>query len=122
MAEKEDDKKGSNLSKILIDNHVALQKKSVQLIENGTALIQGNALLVKKLDTLTGKMETLTGKIDKLVGIFEEASKHVMDAGEDRRVIELADKLEELLEQNRNLTKGLLMLENYVRTKTQFER
>ena len=45
-----------------------------------------------------------------------------MEAGEDKRVVELADKLEELLDQNRTLTKGLLMLESYVRSKTQFEK
>ena len=106
---------GRSLTKVLLDNNIGLQKKSLQLIENGNALMQHNALLVKKL-------EALTARIDKLLGVFEEASKHVMDAGEDKRVIELADKLEELLEQNRNLTKGLLMLENYVRTKQQFER
>ena len=114
MAEKKEGKEG-NLTKVLLDNNVALQKKSMSLIEASTAITNNTAVLVKKIDGLAGRIE-------KLLGVFEEASKHVMDAGEERRVIELADKLEELLEQNRSLTKGLLMLENYVRTKQQFER
>lgn len=107
--------KGENLTKILLDNNIALQKKSMSLIESSQVIAQHTAILVKKIDTLSNR-------IDKMLGVFEEASKHVMDAGEDRRVIELADKLDELLEQNRILTKGLMMLENYVKTRTQFDR
>ena len=107
--------KDANLTKILLDNNVALQKKSMSLIESSQVIAQHTVLLVKKIDTLSNR-------IDKMLSVFEEASKHVMDAGEDRRVIELADKLEELLEQNRILTKGLMMLENYVKTRTQFDR
>jgi len=116
MAEKKEgkepakDSKDANLTRILLDNNIALQKKSMSQV-----IAQHSAILVKKLDTLSNR-------IDKMLGVFEEASKHVMDAGEDRRVIELADKLEELLEQNRILTKGLMMLENYVKTRTQFDR
>src|SRR3989344_4498302 len=77
-----------------------LQKTEVELISNVTKLIQ---------------------KIDRLLGVFEEASKHVMEVGEDKRIVELADKLEELLNQNKNIAKGLIMLEQYVRTKSQFE-
>jgi len=121
MAEKKEgkepakDSKDANLTRILLDNNIALQKKSMSLIESSQVIAQHSAILVKKLDTLSNR-------IDKMLGVFEEASKHVMDAGEDRRVIELADKLEELLEQNRILTKGLMMLENYVKTRTQFDR
>ena len=89
------------LHKTIIDNHVALQRKNIELIES---------------------VNNLSKRIDKLVGIFEEASKHVLEVGEDKRIIELADKLEELLDQNRSIAKGLLMLESYVKTKTQFER
>ena len=113
--QEEKEHKAGNLTKVLLDNNVALMKKSMSLIESSQVIAQHTALLVKKVDSLTAR-------IDKLLNVFEEASKHVMDAGEDKRVIELADKLEELLDQNRNLTKGLLMLENYVRTRQQFER
>jgi len=97
-----------SVPRILVDNNLALQKKSIALIES--------------VNDLSKKVDKLSTRIDKLLNVFEEASKHVMEAGEDRRVIELADKLEELLEQNRTLTKGLLMLESYVRSKTQFEK
>ncbi len=84
----------------LIEHNIALQKKDIELISNVNKLVQ---------------------KIDRLLNVFEEASKHVMEVGDDKKIGELADKLEELLEQNKNLAKGLVMLERYVRTKSQFE-
>jgi len=84
----------------VIEHNIALQKKDVELISNINKLVQ---------------------RIDKLISIFEEASKHVAEVGDDKKIIELADKLEELLNQNKNLAKGLVMLEQYVRTKSQFE-
>jgi DNA-binding transcriptional regulator GbsR (MarR family) len=84
--------------KQLIENNISLQKKSIDLIE------------------ATNK---LTKKIDKLVNLFEEASKHVgeVEVGEDK-VKQLAAKLESLLEQNKDIAKGLLLLERYVREKS----
>lgn len=68
----------------------------------------------KNVELLTG-MNALTKRVDKLVNVFEEASKHVMEVGEDKKILELADKLEKLLEQNKTIAGGLLMLEKYVR-------
>lgn len=90
----------AKLHKNIIDTTLVLQKKTVELIES---------------------VNGLNKRMDRMLNVFEEASKHVMEVGEDKRIIELADKLEELLDQNRNIAKGLLMLENYVKTKTQFE-
>src|SRR3989344_5903405 len=91
---------GVGLIEQVIEHNIALQKKDVELISNINKLVQ---------------------RIDKLISIFEEASKHVAEVGDDKKIIELADKLEELLNQNKNLAKGLVMLEQYVRTKSQFE-
>jgi len=38
-----------------------------------------------------------------------------MEVSEDKKISELTDKLEELLEQNKTIAKGLIMLEQYVR-------
>ena len=89
-----------SLQKTLAENHIALQRKNIDLIQS---------------------VHNLTTKIDKLIGIFEEASKHVLEVGEDKKILELTDKLEELLEQNRNISKGLTILEGYVKSKVQFE-
>ncbi|MBU1203991.1 MAG: hypothetical protein KKG60_02895 [Nanoarchaeota archaeon] len=78
----------------LAENSIALQNKNIELISS---------------------MNTLVKKIDKMLGLFEEASKHVMEVGEDKRILELTEKLEKLLDQNKTIAGGLLMLEKYVR-------
>jgi DNA integrity scanning protein DisA with diadenylate cyclase activity len=89
--------------------------KNEKLIEK---LMENSVMLQKKDAELMHSVKELITKIDKMLSVFEEASKHVMEVGEDRKVVELTDKLEELLEQNKTIAKGLLMLERYVRQKT----
>ena len=97
------DKKIANVS-----HHEKLMEK---LIENTT-------LLQKKDAELMVSVKHLVDRIDRMLNVFDEASKHVMEVSEDKRVAELSDKLEELLEQNKTIAKGLLMLEQYVRKRT----
>ena len=80
-------------------------------------LIQLNINLQNKTIQLMEAMNNLSKRIDRLVNLFEEASKHLSEVEDDTRVKELATKLEELLEQNKNLAHGLLLLEKYVRQK-----
>lgn len=89
-----------DLVKTLMEHNIILQKKAVEIID---------------------ATNQLNKRIDKLLNIFEEASKHVLEVGEDKKILELTDKLEELLEQNKNINKGLAILESYVKNKAQFE-
>ena len=87
--------------KQLMDNNTSLQKISLNLVE---------------------KMSELTKRIDKLVSLFEEASKHIEDIqGQEDKVKSLTEKLELLLEQNKDIAHGLVLLDKYVRGKTEFE-
>ncbi|MBS3146991.1 hypothetical protein J4471_04830 [Candidatus Woesearchaeota archaeon] len=86
------------LSKHLVENSIALQKASLQLIESSTQL---------------------TKRIDKLVSIFENASSHIAEVElNDDKFKNLAVKLENLLDQNKEIARGLLLLEQYIRSKT----
>lgn len=61
-------------------------------------------------------------RVDKLVTLFEEASKHVSDVETtEAKMRALSAKLEELLEQNKTIAQGLLLLEKYVRGKSGLE-
>ncbi len=97
-------KKGTSenhLLKQLSENHAALQKTSLKLIESNHEVVK---------------------RIDKLVALFEEASKHVAEVEvDDDRVKVLVGKLETLLEQNKDIAKGLILLEKYVRGRSEFE-
>ena len=104
---------------------MAVKKKRTTVSKRKTLvdqLTENNLILQKSNIELISTIRDLVGKIDRMLTMFEEASKHVMEVGEDKRVIELADKLEELLEQNRTIAKGLILLEKYVREKTELER
>jgi len=68
---------------------------------------------------LLDSMDKLVKRIDRMVGMFEEASKHVDEVeSTEARVRTLADKLDELVEQNKAVARGLLLLEKYVRGRT----
>jgi len=86
-------KKDIKLVEKLSKNSLDLQKATLKLIETNNDVVK---------------------RIDKLVSLFEEASKHVVDVDEDR-VAALTAKLETLLDQNKDLAKGLLLLERYFR-------
>lgn len=88
---------------------------------------------VQKLESIATQMEKvsisliqsnhqLNSRIDKLVTLFETAVKNVGISDEkssDRDSIrELSNKIEDLLDQNKNLAEGLLLLERYVRNKS----
>lgn len=90
-------KKGSkteDLISALVENELSLQKKTVELINTFNVLSQ---------------------RIDKFLGVFEKAASRI-----ERGEIEepLAKKLEALIEQNKTIARGLLLLERYVREKT----
>ena len=93
MMAKKKEKAPSNLLSL----NVELQKKNIELLE---------------------AMNNLTQRIDNLVNVFEEAAKNVANVEDNSRVRDLATKLEELLEQNKSLADGLLLLERYVRSKS----
>ena len=71
---------------------------------------------ITKLIETTNKLVT---RIDKLVMLFEDASKHLDEVQTtEAKVNALATKLEILLDQNKSIAQGLLLLEKYVRGKS----
>lgn len=77
-------------------------------------LAQNNLALQEKTAELIISIKELTKKLDDMVKIFEEAAKHIKE-GTDKP---LMDKLTDLLEQNKTIAKGLVLLEKYVREKS----
>ena len=71
---------------------------------------------------LIQSMEKLTQRVDSLVEIFEEASKHLSDVeSTEAKVAALANKLDALIEQNKSIARGLVLLEKYVSGRTRLE-
>ncbi len=80
----------------LTENTIALQQKTTELIQN---------------------VSFLTKRIDRMVTIFEEAAKHIQSGTDEP----LARKLDSLLEQNKNIARGLILLEKYIRERATVE-
>ena len=71
------------------------------------------------ISELISSMNKLTLRVDKLVSLFEEASKNVAEVeSTEARISSLASRLDSLLEQNKAIAQGLVLLEKYVRGKT----
>lgn len=80
-------------------------------------LIKTNISLEKKVIELLSSVNELTKKMDQMVDLFSKAAQFI-ERGEVKEP--LANKLNELLEQNKKLARGLLLLEKYVKEKSSF--
>ena len=80
-------------------------------------LIKTNISLEKKMIELLSSMHDLTKKMDLMVDIFTKAAQHI-ERGDVKEP--LAAKLTELLDQNKKIARGLLLLERYVKEKSAF--
>ena len=78
-------------------------------------LIKTNISLEKKVIELLTSVNELTKKMDLMVDIFTKAAQHI-ERGDVKEP--LANKLTELLEQNKKIARGLLLLEKYVKEKS----
>ncbi|GEM_PF-2581231 len=96
-------------------------KKSDQdlYLQSHAELLQA---LKKYTDVQTTSSQQLLQRMDKLLSLFEEAAQHVGEVETvEARVTALTNKLEALLEQNKSIAQGLVLLEKYVRGKTRLE-
>ena len=81
-------------------------------------LVKNNVELQKQNVNLLVSMDSMTKKVDELVEIFKKAAEHI-EKGEIREP--MARKLTDLLEQNKRIAKGLIMLERFVREREGFD-
>jgi len=73
----------------------------------------------KQVSDLVESTNKLVQRIDKLVSLFDEAAKHVGEVeSTEAKISALSSKLEYLLEQNKAIAQGLLLLEKYVKGKS----
>ena len=74
-------------------------------------------------EELISSMNKLVTRIDKMVSLFEEASKNVADVeSTEAKIAMLSNRLDNLLEQNKSILQGLLLLEKYIRGKTDLQQ
>ncbi len=79
-------------------------------------LIATDIALQSKITDLLIGVKDLNTNVKSLVTLFKDAAEHIRVGKYEDPLVE---KLNDLLEQNKNLAKGLIMLEKYVNEKTQ---
>ena len=83
-------------------------------------LIEVSIDLHKKLVDSTEAMHALMKQQGELLNTFKEASKHMNDIDvKDENLRPLLKRLDDLLNQNRTIARGLVLLEKYVKERTQ---
>ncbi|MBI4154331.1 hypothetical protein HY501_03265 [Candidatus Woesearchaeota archaeon] len=79
-----------------------------------SALIESNLTLQHKMIDVAVELKELNKNVKHMVEMFTEAGEHIKKGKyEDPLLV----KLDDLLEQNKNIAKGLLLLEKFVREK-----
>jgi len=93
----------SNIDQALIDNFVNLQKV---------------------LTNLTVKFDELSGNISKLLQLFELSAKSFADKPLKQSDVdgEFLKKLDSLLDQNKVISKGIMLMEDKIRTRANVPR
>ncbi len=104
-----------------------LQKKvqKVNLASDIKLLIENSIALQKVLTNITLSMDDLSKDVKKMVDLFTDANKAfeqgkrpVMDKMEKTEMKILQDKLNSLIEQNKVMANGIILLEGYLREKS----
>lgn len=76
--------------------------------------LESNLSLQHKITDLVVEIKELNKKVGGMVTLFTEAGEHIKKGKYEEP---LMVKLDDLLEQNKNIAKGLLLLERFVREK-----
>ena len=104
-------------------SHAHIEEGKKETINLTKELIRNNINLQSKLVDLASSVNILSKEVKHLIDIFEGAAKEVKGVKTtDEQITALSSKLETLLDQNKNLARGLILLEQYVRGKTGLER
>ncbi|GEM_PF-2496113 len=77
-----------------------------------TELARMNIELQKITIELIDKMNNLTTRMDRMLSLFEDAARNISTTDDASG---LKTQLQDLLEQNKTIARGLLSLEKYIR-------
>ena len=97
----------SSIVKELVKNNVALQNKMADLIKSNS-------------DLLKAQVKTYE-EIASMVSLFREAGQHMVAETEDEKLRPLLGRISELVEQNKSIMRGLILIQKYIRSSTSSE-
>jgi len=94
--------KSTSAQQQLVDSNVKLQTKLVELIESNKAL--------------TDSFAESSKSITELVKFFKEAGKYMIAESEDEKLKPLLSKITDLVDQNKTIMRGLILIQKYIKT------
>jgi hypothetical protein len=93
-------------------------KKKMTAREREELLIENFVGLQKAMINLSIKFEGLSEHISKLLHVFELSAKNFMEGGSGESDKDLLKKIDSLLDQNKTIAKGLVLMEDKLRNRT----
>lgn len=117
-AKKSSSQKSDTIGNLIIETKYMQEKLTEAATDLKHAAVSNN----ENTQELLNNMGQLIIRLDKIFIMFEEASKHVGDVETaEAKIANLSTKLEALLDQNKTIAQGLVLLEKYIRGKTRLE-
>ena len=93
-------------------------KKRMTAREREELLIENFVGLQKAMTNLSIKFEFLAEQISELLKIYELSAKNFIQGGSQENDKDLLRKIDSLLDQNKTIAKGLVLMEGKVRERT----
>ena len=97
----------NSLVKELLKSNLELQSKIVDLVKSN------NEVLKAQIST--------SNDIKSMVVLFREAGEHMVAETEEEKLKPLLMKISELLEQNKTIMRGLILIQKYVKSTSHIE-
>lgn len=100
---------------------VSSKEKAMSKVEIEKALIENFVGLQKVLTNLTTKFDELSTNVSKLLQLFEVSAKNFaeknIDSGRPSVDQDFLKKLDSLLDQNKVISKGIMLMEERIRNR-----
>jgi len=117
-------KRDSNLFKLgrLFKGMAKEEKGEEKKQSTINVLVENSVTLQRVMTEVAISLKALNEKLDNLLGLFDEAAKKFNEKKteqikiESEKAVELKNTLQEITEQNRVIAKGVMLLEQAVRT------
>ena len=98
----------------LIQSNLALQSKLADLIKSNSELLEANK------DLLEAQAHT-SKEISSMVALFREAGEHMVAETEEEKLRPLLGRISELVEQNKTIMRGLILIQKYIKASNRQE-
>lgn len=106
-----EDSNVNELFKELVNNNLMLQSKISELLRANIELVNAQKISTKILTETSKDIQSMTT-------LFKEAGEHMIVETEEEKLKPLLGRISELVEQNKTIMRGLILIQKYIRSTT----